>query len=134
MDAPKPRNTLRKAERIRLKRAIELLYTQGQSVRSFPIKLIYRREPVDEQSAERPTVSILTAVSKRNLRRANARNYVKRRIRESYRVRKHQLARIIAEGNQSLHISFLYINKEKSSFRTIDAAIAKALATLIRKL
>ncbi|MDR2497670.1 MAG: ribonuclease P protein component [Tannerellaceae bacterium] len=125
-----PANTLRKSERLRLQRSIEQLYKQGQSVRSFPFKLIY----LCTEAAGQPSVSIITAVSKRNLRRANARNYIKRRIRESYRLRKHALAAHIADGNRSLCISFMYLTKEKLPFRTIDAAIAKGLALLIRKL
>jgi ribonuclease P protein component len=122
--------SLRKAERISLKRTIDLLYTKGQSIRAFPIKLIYH----SHETTERPAVGILTAVSKKNLRRACARNYVKRRIRESYRRRKHEICEAVGAGNRSLSIAFMYLHKEKLPFRTIDAAIAKALAALIRKL
>ena len=127
---PKHPNTLRKAERLSLKRTIELLYTKGQSIRAFPLKLIY----LAQETTEPPTVSILIAVPKKNLRRANARNYIKRRIRESYRTRKHKLCDTIAAGNRSLSIAFIYLSQEKCTFRTIDAAIAKSLANLISKL
>ncbi|MDR2533864.1 MAG: ribonuclease P protein component [Tannerellaceae bacterium] len=130
MSPKPPANTLRKEERISLQREIDLLYKQGQSFKSFPMRVVY----LSVETPEPPSVSILTVVSKKNFKRATARNYIKRRIRESYRIRKHKLVATIGLGNRSLLIAFMYIDKAKCTFGIIDDAMTKALATMIRKL
>ena len=130
MNSKPPANTLRKEERISLKREIDLLYKQGKSFKSFPLRVVY----LSVETPEPPSVSILTVAPKKNIKRASARNYIKRRIRESYRTRKHKLVETVSLGNRSLLIAFMYIDKAECTFAVIDAAMTKALATLIRKL
>jgi ribonuclease P protein component len=55
---------------------------------------------------------------------------MKRRIRESYRLRKHDLISLYSEKNKMLLLAFLYLDNAKSSYAKIDRAMTKAIHAL----
>jgi ribonuclease P protein component len=120
-----------KSERLSWKRHIDRLFAEGKSFVSFPLRVIYL--PVRKEPAV-ATVTVLVSVSKRKLRHAADRNFVKRRMRESYRLRKQDVFRSLAERDDALLMAFLYLGTQKGSFAVIDAAMEKALASLQRTL
>ena len=82
------RQTLSKEERLSWKRHIDLLFAEGRSFISFPLRVVYL--PVEEK--ELPSrVAIMASVPKKKFKRANKRNLIKRLIRESYRIHKYDL-------------------------------------------
>ena len=122
--------TFPKNERISWKRHLDLLFTEGNSFVAYPLRIIYLPlKKGDSGSA----VSVVTSVSKKKFKHAVDRNKIKRRIRESYRLRKHELIDHISQKESSLLIAFLYLSKEKASFETIDKAINKTIHSLINK-
>jgi ribonuclease P protein component len=104
-----------------------LLFQKGESFVSFPLKVIYL--PIDKEDTD-TLVSILVSVSKKRFKNAVDRNYIKRRVRESYRLRKHDLLNVFAGKNKKMLLAFLYLHNEKSSFAKIDRAMAKVLKTI----
>jgi len=78
-------------------------------------------------------VSMLVSVSKKKLKHAVDRNYIKRCVRESYRLRKHDLMHLYSEQNKKLLLAFLYLDNTKASFLKIDRAIAKVIHALQEK-
>jgi ribonuclease P protein component len=121
------RATFPKSERLSWKRHIDRLFKEGKSFVSFPLRVIYL--PVKKESVS-VAVSVLVSVPKRKLRHAADRNFVKRRIRESYRLRKEDVVCPLAGKDGMLLLAFLYQYTQKSSFAVIDAAMKKALASL----
>jgi len=124
------RATFPKNERLSWKRHLDFLFQQGSSFVSFPLRVIYI--PVDKDVSD-AAVSMLVSVSKKRLKHAVDRNYIKRRIRESYRLRKHELIHLFSEKDKKLLLAFIYMDKEKSSFAKIDRAMTKVIRTLQEK-
>lgn len=119
------RYTLSKPERLSWKRYIDLLFKEGQSFTAFPLRVIYL--PVEKLPAP---VSFLVSVPKKNIRKAVGRNYIKRQVREAYRVRKYELTDALAESNRSLLLAFLYLDKEIRPFADMEKAMTKVVQLL----
>lgn len=122
--------TFPKDERIFWKRHLDLLFTDGLSFVAYPLRIIYLPIKKETSNAE---VSVVVSVSKKKFKHAVDRNFVKRRIRESYRLRKHELTDFFVQKDTALLVAFLYLSKEKSPFSTIDKAMSKAIRLLIQK-
>lgn len=77
----------------------------------------------------RPVKASFT-VSKRNFKRAVKRNHLKRLMRESYRLNKGELARVLDEKNEQLAIMFIYAVKELKDYDTVEKGMLKSLEKL----
>jgi ribonuclease P protein component len=118
------RDTFPKNERLSWKRHIDLLFQKGASFVVFPLRVIYLSVDKNDSDA---SVSMLVSVSKKRLKHAVDRNYVKRRIRESYRLQKYDLIHLYTEKNKMLLLAFLYLDHAKSSYEKIDRAMTKVI-------
>lgn len=70
-------------EKLKSKKLIEKLFTEGNVVSAFPLRLIYLRHGQGNK--------VGVSVSKRNFKKAVDRNRVKRLLRETYRLNKNLL-------------------------------------------
>ncbi len=94
----------------------------------FPFKVFFLpSSATGEGSSHAVWPEVLISVPKRNFKRAVDRNYLKRRIREAYRLHKatyhEKLVRFDA-------LAFVYVAKEKQSFAYLYPRLAKALDQL----
>ena len=121
------RHTLSKEERLSWKRHIDLLFAEGRSFISFPLRVVYL--PVEEKELS-SRVAIMASVPKKKFKRANKRNLIKRLIRESYRIHKYDLIDPLQEKGTSMLVAFLYVDKEIRSFAEIEKSMIKALKAL----
>ena len=87
--------------------------------------------PVEELEAD---ASILISVSKRRFKRAVKRNRVKRQIRESYRINKHELLNVLAERKCRLAIAFIYLSDQLVESSIIEDRMRIALARITEKM
>lgn len=78
------KHTLGKKERLKSKKLIEKLYADGNSVKNFPLRMVY----VQTSHTSSYPIQVGFSVSKRNFKRATDRNKIKRLLRETYRVQK----------------------------------------------
>jgi ribonuclease P protein component len=67
-------------------------------------------------------------VPKRNHKRANKRNLLKRRMREAYRLNDKDIKAALDSRGTDLDIAFVYSSKELLSYKTIAHAITKILS------
>ena len=108
------RYTFPKKEKLKSKKLIEQLFSEGKSVTAFPLRLIYLKTPLIYDVKAQTGVS----VSKRHFKRAVDRNRIKRLMREAYRLNK---AYYFNNITAQYAFMILYIGKEKPKFIDVDS-------------
>lgn len=120
MDKP---HALPKSERLSSLTAVRRLFTDGASGFVYPFRYM-----VLKSESTTPTVEVLFSVPKRNHKRANKRNTLKRRMREAYRLNNDALHAAIAGHGKEVDIAFVYSTKELLPYKTIEHAVRRILA------
>lgn len=105
--------TYPKKEKLKSKTTIDLLFSEGNSVSKFPLRLVY----VENKEANAALLKMGVSVSKKYFKKAVDRNYFKRALRETYRLNKHIL---IDALEKPYAIMFFYQTKERLSFQEIE--------------
>ncbi len=118
-----------KTERLRGERTITSLFEQGQSGFVYPFRYVYQLSGDAPQGG----VAVLVTVPKRNHKRANRRNLLKRRTREAYRLNKHPLAATAATAGKSAQLALVYTAKEEASYAEVEKAVRRILAAVGEK-
>lgn len=108
------KNTYPKAEKLKSRSTIDLLFTQGKSVSKYPLRLVYVPLESDESDEK---IKMGVSVSKKYFKKAVDRNYFKRVLRETYRLNKSILLNTI---DQPYAFMFLYQTKERLSYQEIE--------------
>ena len=122
---PAERRFFPKSERLSLKNDIDNLFDKGQSFISYPLRIIYLPNSVDDSTES--GISVLVSVPKRRIKRAVKRNRLKRLIRESFRLNKDTLTNTHELSGKRLHIAFMYVCDDILPFADIEKAMLKAL-------
>ena len=110
-----------KQEKLKSSKTIDLLFSEGSSYTKSPVKVIYIR--LDNSEINKAGF----VVSKKHFKKAVDRNRIKRQMREAYRTNKHMLK---SNNGSGFALMFLYINQEKVSFDSIQAAIINLINKL----
>lgn len=125
------RFTLSKAERLSGERRIERLFGEGTGGFIWPFRYVVQSVA---SAAEPPGAAVLVSVSKRNHKTAVARNLLKRRTREAYRLNKAPIADKAVEKQLRVSLGLVYASKEITDFQTIEHAVKKIIATVSHNL
>ena len=120
MDKP---HALPKSERLSSLTAVRRLFADGASGFVYPFRYM-----VLKSESTTPTVEVRFSVPKRNHKRANKRNTLKRRMREAYRLNNDALHAAIAKHGKEVDIAFVYSTKELLPYKTIEHAVRRSLA------
>ena len=121
-------NALPKSERLCSLGALRRLFDEGRSGFVYPFRYTY----LTEESTS-PNVEVLFSVPKRNHKRANKRNLLKRRMREAYRLNNSELKSLCQSRGMAFDIAFIYSSKEVLPSNTIAHAITKILAEVAER-
>ena len=105
--------TYSKKEKLKSKKLIDQLFTEGQSVSAFPLRLVYLGMAFDDNIIAKTGVS----VSKRNFKTAVDRNKIKRLLREAYRQNKAGFFNNLTTQHAFM---ILYIGKDKPTFAQVE--------------
>lgn len=118
-------NKFPKSERLRGKRKIEALFTEGRHFTVYPFKVVYLKQKQPESLLPN---QILVAVPKRNFKRAVDRNRIKRLIKEAYRLNK----RLIPTGRPEFYllIGYIYLGKEVPEYQYVEQKLKQSLLRL----
>lgn len=119
-----------KFEKLKSRKQIELLFAQGKSISSFPVKVFYL--PV-EHTPEHP-VQVGVGVSARNFKKAVDRNTIKRRMREAYRLHKLPLHEHLVAAQKSVAVFILWIDKQLPTTAALQDLMPGVLEKLIKQL
>jgi ribonuclease P protein component len=119
-----------KFEKLKSRKQIELLFAQGKSISSFPVKVFYL--PV-EHTPEHP-VQVGVGVSARNFKKAVDRNTIKRRMREAYRLHKLPLHELLKANQKSVAVFILWIDKQLPTAAALQDLMPGVLEKLIKQL
>jgi ribonuclease P protein component len=102
-----------KNEKLKSRKVIDSLFTEGKSVSKYPLRLVYIE--TDNQDGIRLNVGV--SVSKKHFKNAVDRNCFKRILRECYRLNKPVLLDSI---DKSYSIMFFYQTSDRLSYQEIN--------------
>jgi ribonuclease P protein component len=101
------------AEKLKSKKIIDSLFSNGKSVSKYPLRLVY----IATDFAEDVPLKMGVSVSKKYFKHAVDRNYFKRVLRETYRLNKN----LLTENLETKYCCmFFYQTKEKLSYQEIN--------------
>lgn len=113
-----------KKEKLKSRKLIRQLFAEGKSVSKFPLRLVYLKTDLPEETAIQAAVS----VSKRSFKRAVDRNRIKRLLREAYRLNKHK---VMEETGARYAFMILYIGREMPEYEKIDRKMQQLLTLFL---
>ena len=114
-------------ERLRSFGAVRRLFQDGHGGFVYPFRYTLYAECDDRLS-----IKVMFSVPKKNHKRANVRNLLRRRTKEAYRLNKsilHDSQKLV-----SLDMALIYSSKEVVDYKTIENAVRKILSTVAEDL
>lgn len=120
--------SLPKSERLHSLTALRRLFNEGRSGFIYPF-----RYTVYIECSTLPSVEVLFSVPKRNHKRANKRNLLRRRTKEAYRLNKQMLTSVAEAKGLGIDLALVYSAKEELPFNTIKNAVCKILAEVAQR-
>lgn len=124
----KATNTFKKSERLCRKKDIDLLFSQNKNFFNFPFKVLWVTNRVELNTD--CYSKILITVPKKMIKRSVDRNKIKRRIREAYRLNKHDLLLTLRKKCIHINVAFVYVSKSIENYDTIEKKMIQSLQEL----
>lgn len=123
--------TFQKKDKLKSRKQTQFLFAKGQSMNSFPIKLIYTLE-----FNEPGSVQAGVGAPSRTFRKAVDRNRVKRLLREGYRLERPEFIASSVDALNKLRVNlfFLYTDATVISQKEIQEKIKQLLSRLSEKI
>ena len=129
--------SLPQSERINSKKQIDRLFRGGGSkaMTASPLRMVYMADSrqTDSQPSDghQPMAQMMVSVPKRYFKRAVKRNYVKRQVREAYRLNKHILVNHLTQkADKTVSLCFIWT----SDWLLPTAEVMKRMANLLTRL
>jgi len=119
-----------KTEKLTGKTTIDLLFSKGQSIFKFPVKFYFYQLP-EQKLEEDELPMLLISVSKRYFKHAVDRNYIKRQIREVYRMHKAEWWALFQ--NKPAYVGILYTTNKKLTLEQLKKKLYLAVETAAAK-
>lgn len=118
--------TLGKQERLKSRKLIGKLYEEGNSLKAFPLRMMYLQT---EHTSEFPA-QVGVSVAKRNFKKAPDRNRLKRLMRETYRLQKG----IVYENLDKPYVFMIsYIGREEKPYEELFSKMNKLLHLFVER-
>lgn len=105
-------------EKLKSKKAIEQLFIEGNSVSSYPLRMVFLKK---EHESEFP-LKLGISVAKRKVNKAVGRNRIKRIIREVYRMNKYDFSNELEDQYVAM---LLFLDSKEWDQDTLTAKMKK---------
>lgn len=122
-----------KKEKLKSRKLISEVFSQGKSLTLFPLKLVYYKLPgvLDGSSGTAHSgLKVGVSVPKKKFNKAVHRVHLKRLMREAYRKNKYL---VYEHSTPSYAMMFLYIGREKADYQSIEAAMQHLLNRFVER-
>jgi len=119
--------TLSRAERLRSRKLISLLFNDGRSIVASPIRMLW----VSSENEDGSPLQFAVSVPKKNFKRAVDRNRLKRQMREAVRKNKIDVKNFLKVKNKPCAMMFVFTGKEKVEYKIIEDKIVLILQRFI---
>jgi ribonuclease P protein component len=117
--------TLGKEERLKSRKQIELLFSEGKKFTTTPFRIFYL---LNKPSATPMQFGV--SVSNKNFKKAVDRNRIKRLVREAWRLQKNTLQQELKDQNLQMNVFLIYTGKELPVYQDVFAVVGKILTKL----
>lgn len=141
---PKGRLTFRKGERLHHHALVEQLFDKSESVYAYPLRMFWivcERERIHSLfhgtiPSQLDCLQMMVTVPKKKFKHAVDRVWLRRRIREAYRLHRHSLKQKLLDDPQGrfMQLAFIYVGDSKREYASIEKKMKKLLekaATLL---
>lgn len=120
--------TLKKEDRLKSRKTIELLFKNGKTVNIFPLRIFYLLTP--DTTSEQNKLQAGFSASTKNFKKAIDRNRIKRLLRESYRLQKHSLTEQLEISDKRLSIFFVFNGNELPDYKIVYEKMQSSIKRL----
>lgn len=120
------KHTLGKEERLKSKKLIEKLYQEGNSVKTFPLRMVF----IQTEHTSNFPAQVGVSVPKRNFKLAVDRNRLKRLMRETYRLQKE----IVYSNLEKPYVFMIsYLGREEWKYEDLYPKMEKLLKLFVEE-
>lgn len=106
-----------KSEKLNNEKIIAGLFQSGVFVSKYPLRANLLLSPLPKEGVP---VKVVFTASKRKFKRAVDRNFIKRRLRELYRLNKMPLYKALEEKQQTLAIAIMYTGSDLPDYKKLE--------------
>ena len=114
-----------KNQKLCSRKVIEQLFKKANNISEEPLQFIWNLE--EKRDVQTKTMII---VPKKKVKLANKRNELKRKIKEAYRLQKHDLEFVLKQNNKQLNLAIIYQAQEIYNYNVL----AKKINVLLKRL
>ena len=123
----------RRGERLKSRKMIEQLFAGANSASRFPLLLLWKEMEPEAENTQAYPVQFTASVSKRKFKKAVDRNFIKRRVREAYRLNKHLLYENLPEQAGQLAFMIIFTGKKLEDCDRVDKSMKKLLQKFLEQ-
>ena len=117
---------LKKTDRLKSRKAIDIMFTKGKSFSNFPFRVLW----IDVENEHGLKAGF--SASTKNFKKATDRNKIKRLMREAYRLQKNDLNIQLSLAEKAINIFFIYTGKEIPTYDFIFEKMGNVLKRIIK--